>query len=182
MPNVKNTIFLSMALSIGIFSPAFAEELKKFALKDGSVIRGELISFDKGMYTVKSENLGQLLLSENNVVSVVNESLVPVVQAAPQAAVAPQAAAAGTGGFSSQVSAMQNQIMSNPQTMQAIQLMAEDPEIMSLISDPAFVQQLTAALSGNNIEGVASDPRIQKLMANPKMQALIQQIQPAASQ
>ncbi len=181
MPTKRIKFFLLLALSVAALSPAFAEDLKRITLKDGSVIRGELISFDKGLYTVKTENLGQLLLSEANVVSVVNESLAPQAQAVPQAPNVPQQAAA-SGGFSSQVSAVQNQIMSNPQTMQAIAMMAEDPEIMAMMSDPAFVQQLTAALSGNNLEGVAKDPRVLKLMANPKMQALIQQIQPGASQ
>ena len=79
---------------------------------------------------------------------------------------------------------MQTQIMNDPQAMQAVQAMAEDPEIAAMISDPNFVKQLQAAVSGNNVDSVAEDPRIQQLMANPKMQALIEQLQtePAAEQ
>jgi hypothetical protein len=60
--------------------------------------------------------------------------------------------------------------------------MAEDPEIAAMISDPDFVKQLTAAVSNNNVESVADDPKIQQLMSNSKMQALIQQLQDESKQ
>jgi hypothetical protein len=174
------TIVLSFVLSAVFFIPQGFAETKTITLKDGSVIKGELVSFTNGTYTVKTANLGDLQLPESNVVSVASASFAPVQQAPQQAM--PTQAPMGAGNFSSQVSAMQNQIMANPNSMAAIQAMAEDPEIMAMLSDPAFVQQLTAAMQGQNVEAVASDPRIQKLMANPKMQALIQQIQPGAGQ
>ncbi len=181
MRHPHNILFLSFALSSVLLVPQGFAETKAVTLKDGSVIKGELVSFENGTYKIKTANLGDLELAEANVVSVANESMAMPVQQAPQAAqgLIPQAGA-GTGNFSSQVSAMQNQIMANPDSMQAIAAMAEDPEIMGLLSDPAFVQQLTAAMSGQNVEAVANDPRIQKLMNNPKMRALVEQIQPGS--
>ena len=163
--------FFSVFLLFSFFTPlAFAGSTKQIALKDGSVIKGELVSFENGIYTIQTDNLGQLQLPEANVLSVANETI---------AAQAPQVAAqAGSApNFSNKVSTMQNQIMADPQAMQAVQAMAEDPEIAAMISDPDFVKQLTAAVSNNNVESVAGDPKIQQLMSNPKMQALIQQLQ-----
>jgi hypothetical protein len=171
---IKKTI-LCFCLSMLVLPQAFAE-YKKITLKDGSVIRGELISFDKGMYTLKTDNLGQLMLPETNVVSVVNESMAPALQPQAQAPAGQQAA--GSGNFSNKVSAMQTQIMNNPQSMQAIQAMAQDPEISAMMSDPTFVEQLKAAMSGEgDPQALANNPKIQKLMANPQMQSLIQQMQ-----
>src|SRR4029078_1016102 len=90
----------------------FAGTAKHITLKDGSVIKGELVSLESGIYTVQTENLGRLQLSEANVVSIANESVMPTI---------PQAAQPVQGGtenadFSDKVSAMQNQIMGNPQT------------------------------------------------------------------
>ena len=158
-------IFLSL-------SPlTFAATSKQIALKDGSLIKGELVSFENGLYTIQTENLGRLQLPEVNVVSIANEGA--IAQAAPP--MAQQTAAAP--GFSNKVSAMQTKIMGDPQAMQTVQAMAEDPEIAAMISDPNFVKQLTAAVSNNDMNSVADNPNIQRLMSNPKMQAFIQQLQ-----
>lgn len=160
------------ALLILMFVPCvFAASDKYITLKDGSVIKGELVSFENGTYTVETENLGKLELPEANVLSVATPG---AVAQAPSAAVQPD--------FARNVSAMQNQIMTDPQAMQAVQAMAEDPEIASMISDPNFVHKLNTAVSNGNVDSVADDPRIQELMVNPKMQALIQQLQEEAPQ
>ena len=165
-----NRLILPLLLLTFLSPLVFAGSTKQIALKDGSVIKGELVSFENGIYTVQTDNLGQLQLPEANVLSVANESIaVQAPQAAAQTGSAPN--------FSNKVSAMQNQIMADPQAMQTVQAMAEDPEIAAMISDPDFVKQLTAAVSNNNIDSVAEDPKIQQLMSNPKMQALIQQLQ-----
>lgn len=160
------------ALLILMFVPSvFAASDKYITLKDGSVIKGELVSFENGTYTVETENLGKLELPEASVISIATKGA--AVQA-PFAAVQPD--------FAKNVSAMQNQIMTDPQAMQAVEAMAEDPEIASMISDPNFVQKLSTAVSNGNADSVADDPRMQKLMGNPKMQALIQQLQEEAPQ
>ena len=155
---------------------------KQITLKDGSVIKGEPVSLEGGIYTVQTDNLGRLQLPEANVVTIAAEGAAPMAQ--PQGATPQMPGQGGTAdaGFSGKVSAMQNQIMSNPQTMQTIQAMAEDPEIAAMMSDPAFVQELTAAASGKNAQEVVNNPKVQKLMANPKMQILIQQLQGGAPQ
>jgi len=174
-------IILCLCLSLSVLPQAFAEQ-KSITLKDGSVIRGELVNFSNGLYTVKTANLGELKLSESNVVGMVNASAAAAMPQQAAQAPAMGQGAMGAGNFSGAMANVQNQIMGNPQTMVAIQALAEDPEIMAMMSDPAFVQQLMGALSGNNIEGLSHDPRIQKLMSNPKVQAIVQQVQPPSGQ
>lgn len=160
------------ALLILLFVPSvFAASTKYITLKDGSVIKGELVSFDNGTYTVQTENLGLLQLPEGNVISVATGG---AVAQAPVAASKPE--------FAKNVSDMQSQIMADPQTMEAVQAMAEDPEIVAMISDPNFIKKLTTAVSNDNVESVADDPRLQELMGNPKMKALVQQLQEKAPQ
>lgn len=159
-----NRFFIVLVLLFSFGTVVYAGAIKYVVLKDGSVIKGELVSFDNGIYTFQTDNLGRLQLPEMNVVSISNE---PV--SGGQAGAVPN--------FSNKVNAMQNQIMADPQAFETVQQMAEDPEIAAMISDPAFVQQLTAAVSNNNVDSVAGDPKIQQLMSNPKMQALIQQLQ-----
>jgi hypothetical protein len=163
-------VLLFLFLIFSFSSSVFAGTVKHITLKDGSVIKGELVSFENGVYTLQTENLGRLQLPEVNVVSIAEQA----------AATIPPVNSQGTTAvpnFSTKVNAMQTQIMGDPQAMKAVQAMAEDPEIAAMISDPAFVQQLTSAVSNNNVDSVAGDPKIQQLMNNPKMQTLIQQLQ-----
>ena len=66
MPPMKSSLCLIVISSFLFCAQAFAEP-KSFTLKDGSVIKGELVSFQGGIYTVQTANLGRLLLSEANV-------------------------------------------------------------------------------------------------------------------
>ncbi len=161
----------SAVLLVLFVSSVFAASTKYITLKDGSVIKGELVSFENGTYTVQTENLGLLQLPEANVISVATGG---TVAQAPAAAAQPD--------FAKNVSAMQSQIMADPQTMEAVQAMAEDPEIVAMISDPNFIKKLTTAVSSDNIDSVADDPRLQELMGNPKMKALVEQLQEKAPQ
>lgn len=170
---IKQHIFLIAFVTVAV-PASFAGPAKNITLKDGSVIKGELISFDKGTYTLQTENLGRLQLPEANVVSISNGSLSSAI---PQPALTSGIGTPGAPGFSGQVAAMQSQIMANPNTLQAVQAMAEDPEIVSMLSDPNFVKQLMTAVNTNNVDSVANDPKIQKLMQNSKIQSLIQQLQ-----
>jgi len=169
---------LRFLLALLIFAlPAyivFAGTAKQITLKDGSVIKGELVSFANGIYTLQTDNLGRLQLPEANVVSVASEGAIPQVF---QAQAVPHQTQGGSGnaGFSGQVSAMQSQMMSNPQTMQTIQAMVQDPEISAMMADPNFIKDLTTAVSSNDPQSLANNPNIQKLMSNPRMQSLIQQ-------
>ena len=167
---IKRYAFIIL-VTLTTASPVFAAT-KNITLKDGSVIKGELVSYQNGVYTLQTENLGRLQLPEANVVSVSSQS----ASARPQQAV-PQAQSNEAPQFSYKVAAMQNKIMADPGALEAVQAMAEDPEIAALVSDPDFVKQLTSAVNSDNVDSVGNDPRIQKLMANPKMQALIQQLQ-----
>ena len=69
--------------------------------------------------------------------------------------------------------AVHNKIMTDPQAMNDIQQMAQDPEIMALLSDPAFI----AALQSGDMNNLGSDPRIKQLAGNPRVQALIEKLQ-----
>jgi len=71
-----------------------------------------------------------------------------------------------------QVAAQQQQLMSNPQSMQVLQQMTQDPAIMQALQDPALVQ----AVTNHDYQAVGNNPAVQKLMSNPNMQALLQKL------
>jgi hypothetical protein len=132
-------------------------------LKDGSVVHGEVVSLNNGTYVINTTNMGQVSTPAQNVASIAEN------QAAAPATEIP----ANTNIKSlPEFQTMQNKIVSNPEAMADIQKLMEDPEVMSIISDPAFI----AAVQSGNVASLQSDPRLQKLANNPKIQALMQKV------
>ena len=90
----------------------FAGTTKHIALKDGSVIVGDLVSFENGNYTIQTENLGRLQLPEANVVSIANEGVLPTASTLTSTQMpTPQQGSINNPGFSNKVEVMQNQII-----------------------------------------------------------------------
>jgi hypothetical protein len=159
---------------------------KEIHLKDGSKIVGELVSFNQGVYTVKTENLGTVQLAESDVVSVLAEAapqtavVNSVVQPQGEPSVDMGALMASNPEFAQQIASVQGQISQNPDMMQAVQGLTQDPEVVALVSDPAFVSELMAAMNQGDPQAIANNPKVQKLLNNPNMRAAMQKIQGSA--
>ena len=168
MKKILSSLFSLLLLLSGI---SYAEGLKVFQLKDGSSLKGQLVSFAQGVYVVNTQVMGEIHLNEGDVVSIVDEN----VQAA---APSPQTPAANTPSpYAAQMQQVQQKIMTDPGLTQQVQNLAQDPEITQLLSDPQLVQEMTAAMNSGNPQAVGQNPKVQQLMQNQKMQELIQQLQ-----
>jgi hypothetical protein len=148
-------------------------QARVITLKDGTQIQGKLRGVNNGVYIVESATLGVLHLKEGDVQSI-GEAAV-AAQARPSAL--PAAVAAGKAS-PADLQAVQSSIMSNPNLMADIQSIAGDPEIVALISDPEFMQ----AVQSRNVAALSANPRMAKLMENPKIRALIGKIQGTGGQ
>ncbi len=146
-----------LLLTLPLF--AFADD-QTITLKDGSTIKGEVTQMANGVYTIKATSLGTTQINASQVASISNA---PVVAAAPVTNVAPDM----------QMKQIQQNIMSNPAMMADIQQIATDPEVIKLISNPAMLQAVTS----RDMEAIKNNPATQELMNNPKIQALIAELQ-----
>jgi len=155
---------LSGIAGVQVFvSVASAEaESRVITMKDGSTVQGKLVSVNNGVYSVESPTLGTLSLKEADVQSVGNPG--PVAGSA--------ASAAKQVASDSDLQAVQNNIMADPGMMADLQAMANDPEVLALISDPAFME----AAQAKDMAAVAANPRTAQLMNNPKFKALIEKL------
>ncbi len=157
-------LILGMTLAI---SPAQA---KVITLKDGSTINGEITSVGNGYYMVNTQGMGQIKVEDKNIVSIAAQ--------APAAGTTQMMGASGQQNPSSLAStpeykSIQNKIVSSPDLMNDIQSLTEDPEIMSFLSDPAFL----AAIQSGNMDTLKNNPRLVRLSQHPKIQALMNKIQ-----
>lgn len=141
---------------------------KVIQLKDGSVIKGNVIGFQNGVYTIQNSQLGNIQIADADIRSISEES--------PALAIPNNAPSSMPNDMQTQVkeqtTEIQKQILSNPQLMQDVQSLAGDPEIQKLLSDPQVLQTIMT-YDPNKIE---QNESVKKLMQNPKMQALMQKM------
>ena len=173
-----NKLILSSIILILPFSTAcFADQV--ITLKDGSQIKGDLSGIVNGVYTIKTPIIGDVHVSANDVASITNNG-VPVA-GAPANNMPPGGNNApvyqGTqpnlpANIDQQIASGQQKLMSNPQSMAALQEMMQDPQIMQALQDPALVQAVTT----HDYRALQNNPRLMELMNNPKMKALMQEL------
>jgi len=136
---------------------SFAKE-QTITLKDGSVIKGNLTQMSNGIYTVKTDSLGETQINAEQIASINNaQENTPTTPQNPKI----------------QMDHLQQRMMNNPAMMAEIQQIAADPEVVQLLSNPAMLQ----AVMSKDVAALQNNPSTEELMNNPKIQSLIQKLQ-----
>lgn len=132
----------------------------RIELRDGSVLSGELVGVANGRYRIRTSVMGEIEVSETDVLSI-----------RPSAADGASNSAVTTGAadYSGDIAGIQRQLLGDPVMLSSITALQNDPELQSALADPAFVGLV---LSGN-VEALKSDPRFLRLMGHPAVQAII---------
>ena len=170
--------FAIVAALILVTQPCFAEQV--FTLKDGSIIKGSIISYAQGVYAVQSQQLGRLQIPAENVVSVTNAASQsqPARQQTPSSS---PSASSLSPAATQQMTDVQNQIMADPALMQEVEKMAKDKEMSALLADPALKNELMNALRSNDPRMVENNPKLKKILQNPYMQNVLKQMSSGAT-
>ena len=138
-----------------------AENLKTITLTDGTILKGKLLSFQNGIYTVETTRLGQVRIKDADIASIASGST------------APSAAAISSPQNPGQIQTIQSQLLSDPEIIQDLQTIAQDPQMIELFSDKDFM----SAVLSNDPEKIKQHPNSQVMMQNSKFQELLQKIQ-----
>ncbi len=147
---------------LGIASPLYAQSAKVITLKDGSVIKGEVLRLEDHAYTIETPNLGKVQIPEADILTITSE----------QPAAQPSASQ-----FESRTNQMQADILSDPALLSDVQAMMQDQETVAIFSDPKLMEDIMS----RDPAKIESNPKVQTLLQNPHMQALIQKIQAKTS-
>ncbi len=78
-----------------------------------------------------------------------------------------------SGVDEAQLQKLQSKMLSDPQTVAMITALQNDPELMALMGDPAFLQ----AVSNRDINRLTSDPRFVKLLNNPAIRDILKRVE-----
>ena len=125
---------------------ASAGEVREIQLNDGSVIYGEILSLRNDVLTLKTETLGVVTL---------DASKIRTIRMKPE-----------TETADDQFQELRQSMMSDPEILNMIFSLQNDPEIQAILKDP----ELMKSLSSGDIGALISNPAIIKLLNNPKIQ------------
>jgi hypothetical protein len=131
---------------------ASAQELH---LKDGTVIRGELVSFINGTYTFSSQGLGTIQIPAAQVTGLTNGNQTTSRSPQPNPA---------------ELQQIQNQMLNDPETMQLLESLQNDPDFLALMEDPEIMH----AIQSGDFKSLENNPKLQKIMEKPQVNAIKQ--------
>jgi hypothetical protein len=131
--------------------PLRAATPSTITLRDGSTITGEVVSLSDGVYTIKSATLGRITVKESDVRSLTKDAAAP---------------------DPGQMGAMQERMTSDPDTMNALTALKDDPELKAVLDDP----EVLSALQSGNFDALLSNPKLAHLADDPKVQEITKKL------
>jgi hypothetical protein len=156
------TKYLSILITCWWCNNLWATEQRQIELNDGSVISGEIIAFNQGTYTIKSNTLGTLTIKDSDVRTIRSPATNPT---APSSLSSNQA-------LSSELQSLQNLIMNDPEIMNSISSLQADPQFQAILQDTDVIN----AINSGNFNELLSNPNVIKLLEHQKVQEIAKQI------
>jgi len=147
--------FILIFLSAGVYAGEFSE----MGLIDGSTIYGEILSFNDGIYTVKSSSLGTIKIDESDI----REIRVQSGNTKNREYTNP-----ANSSISSEVQSLQTLMQNNQDIMAIIFSLQNDPDFQEIMSDPGILN----AVNSGDIAALISNPKFMSLMNNHKIQEI----------
>ncbi|RLC00207.1 MAG: hypothetical protein DRH90_18945 [Deltaproteobacteria bacterium] len=151
-------LFLIGLLLLGLITQdVCAGESSVIELSDGSVITGEVVSFDGKVWTIQSSSMGTLKIDGAKIVSIRSKT---AVGKEPDGGIS-----TGSQANAADMQAMQQSIMANEQIMAMIMGLQHEPEIQAILQDPEVMQ----AVNAGDMHALLSNPKFIRLMENAKI-------------
>lgn len=159
--HMKKLILFILLFALVVSTLTFAEPASQtITLKDGTILKGQLISVANNSYTIKSPTMGNVTVSADQILN--------INAADAQPSTSPTITSDGKLSASS-VNSIKTNMMQDPQIMSLMQELAQDPAIVEILKDPSLMAD---ALSMDP-KRVENNPQVQKLIQNPTMQKIL---------
>ncbi len=159
---IRNSTATLFGLAL-LYGAPLAAETATIELADGSTLKGELLSLQGGAYEIKTQSLGVLKIPQEDIALVsykTNDAT---------------AIASGTANpDSAAIANVQQQILSNPETLSLIMGLGNDPTIQAALSDP----EIKAAIARGDFEMLMAHPKIQQMMRHPTVRKITDSVSP----
>ncbi len=157
---MKLKIFLTLIFSFLLISNTSAqtpEAKKNIKLKDGTILKGRVISMEDGVYTIRTPYLNEIAINEEDIETISDHVVQPLTQDL----------------LRNEVEAVQGQVIANPALMQEIQETMNNPKIREIMQDPEFIN----AVMSMDPEAIKNNEKTYEMLQQPEIKELFQKIE-----
>lgn len=146
------TMSLLFFMSI-FYGSVFAGEFRMIELADGSRIYGEIVSFNDGVYTLKSDSLGIIEIDESEirVIRFKSDGLKSGERERPERT-----------SIKPEISDLQRSMISDEEIMNMIFSLQNDPAIQDILNNPEIMN----AVKSGDISTLLANPKVMNLLNN----------------
>ncbi|MEK6744166.1 MAG: hypothetical protein AABZ15_11170 [Nitrospirota bacterium] len=145
---MKFPVIMVMLLMLPLSGGLLAGEIKEIELTDGSVITGEVLSLNSGVYTIRTGSLGMLKIEDTKVRTI----------RTPGSTSSSRLSAPG-----SDTRSLQDKMMSDKDVMSMIQSLKDDPQFTKILEDPEIMN----AVNSGDTAALMANPKFLQLLHNP---------------
>ena len=150
---------VSILLALAMTGLAIAGEAGVVTLKDGSVIKGDILSIGNGYLQLKSGTLGTLKIRESRIDTIRFGGGPPAER--------PAASPAGND-MDARIQTLQQMMSNSPQIMELLEQLKTDPDFTNAMKD----KELMKLMNAGDIQGLISSPAFMKLLGNSSVQSI----------
>ncbi|MCU0652055.1 MAG: hypothetical protein MUC39_03840 [Candidatus Omnitrophica bacterium] len=155
-------IVVCCLLVLGISAVAYCAASSRVELLDGSVINGEIVSFENGYYTINTGSFGQVKIDAGKVRRIETSAI-----GLPQVSTG-----SSDANIKSQMDSVRQDMLNNPEAMKIVNELISDPKFQEMAKDPAVAN----AASSGNIQSLMSNEKFMGIVNNPKIKELQEKI------
>ena len=169
---MKKTIFCAL-LVLGLLMTAHYAQASKLELTDGSIIEGQIVSLDKGVYTVNTGGLGQINIDASKIsrITTSGEVIPPTinnvtVMTHQEAAAKPSLPS--DDEIKSEMERVKSKITNDPETMKNVNALLVDPQFQEILKDPEIVN----AAKKHDVKALMQNQKFLNIINNQKIQEI----------
>ncbi len=170
MKNTYLKIFI-LILCLSLCRELFAETIKTIKLKDGSILRGEVVGLKDQIYSIKTTYLGEVQVPDSEIISISSEEPTHAQPSQQNLSAGINLSSENTN-LKEKVQELQGSVLSDEGVMADIANLAQDPEIMAILSDQNFVNDIMSY----DPNKIGQNEKAQILMQNPKIKAMMEKV------
>ena len=156
---MKKTLIFQIVMIAAMICSAGADEINTIELIDGSVILGEIVSVAGGVYTIRSETMGSVMIEKSKIRSIRFHS---------QESKKEVGDTSRTGTEQSEIQGFQQTLIADEDIFNIILSLQNDPKIQEILNDP----ELMKSVQSGDIQRLISNPKFMELLNHPKIKAI----------
>lgn len=153
-------IALCCLFLLGLKGFAYCGQISKIELSDGSVIQAEVVSLEKGTYTLHTNSLGEVKIPASEIRKIGMPNLTPdsVVNNSEPSNSTPK----------SKTGQLKTSITNNPEIMATMVGMLSDPQFQEILKDPEIMN----AVKTENVKALQANEKFMRVINHPKIKEI----------